>query len=151
MGRRVACVRVTYDIRQRFVDPEHHGSSIPARRIPAASVSCATAPRTAQSVSGSLRNSISAANCAGSRGVLLCLGTGRRGEIVMNSFAAFFCKIEMARSFRQEPHFAVQIPLQDGLAILVRKLAMNVNRGLPATVVTLRAISLPFLNPRTVL
>src|SRR6266404_2669870 len=122
----------------------HSGSENPSR-----SVSCATAPRTAQSVSGLLRNSIFNSKLRRFKGTFSSgLGYGTRGEIVMRQLCRFFCKIESGPEVSaQEPHFAVQIPLQDGLAILVRKLAMNVNRGLPRDCCYIAGHLAAFLEP----
>src|SRR5580658_4906048 len=51
-------------------------------------------------------------------------------EIFARQLRAFFCKIERsAKVSSEKPHFAVQVALQDTFAVLVRKLAMHVNRG----------------------
>src|SRR5712664_4580836 len=128
----VASVRVTNDIRQRFVDPEHYGSAFrlgesqPLRKLRHRAAH--RAKRLWITAQFHFQQQIAPVQGAFSSG----LGYGTRGEIVMRQLCRLFCKIESGPEVSaEELHFAVQIPLQDGLAILVRKLAMNVNRGLP--------------------
>src|SRR5713226_721082 len=49
----------------------------------------------------------------------------------MRQLGGFFCKVESSAEISSEKlHFAIQVALQDTFAVLVCKLAMNVNRGL---------------------
>src|SRR6266403_2003657 len=49
----------------------------------------------------------------------------------MGQLGGFFCKVESSAEISPEKlYFAIQVTLQDSLAVLVCKLAMNVDRGL---------------------
>src|SRR6267378_5650202 len=144
----VAFVRVTNDICQRLVDPEHHGTAFglgesqPLRELRHRAAHRAKRLRiTAQF---HFQQQIAPVQGVFSSG----LGNGTRGEIVMRQLCRFFCKIESSPEVSaQEPHFAVHIPLQDGLAVLVRKLAMNVNRSLPLNCCYIAGHLAAFLEP----
>src|SRR5271167_4258905 len=99
---------------------------------PSLSASCPSAPRTTQRVSGLLRNSIfksklrrSTRTFSSDSGSFWCR------EIVMSQFRRFFCEIVGGPEVRsEERHLAVQVMLQERLAVLVHKLAVNVDRRL---------------------
>src|SRR5882724_11359127 len=148
----VACVRVTYDIRQRFVDPQHHGSAFrlgesqPLRKLRHRAAHCAKRLRiTAQF---HFQQQIAPVQGAFSSG----LGYGTRGEIVMRQLCRLFRKIESGRRF---PPKNLTLPFKSRSRTVLPSLSVNWQctsiEVFPVTVVTLRAISLPFLNPRTVL
>src|SRR5580692_1325738 len=100
---------------------------------PRCSASCNSAPRTTHSVSGLLRNSIFRSKLGRFNGAFSS-GSGSRTcyEVVVSQFCRFFGKIERGPQVSaEEPHFAVQILLQDILPGLVVELAMNIDRSLP--------------------